>query len=431
MKGRPPRLSGKFSRSLGCKQEVHFFGPQQKMVEDEAVEAMFDAVREGDERAVARLLDAHPPLRESTNWLTYITPLIEASGRGHLTVVKVLISRGADVGATCYLGFTALHWAAKRGHEEILELLLSRGAGVRSRTMAGRTPIMDAADKGHARVVARLLEIVEPEEVDEREDNGCTALRTACEKGHVAIVGTLLKAGADPTIACNQGITPRMAAAAGGHTACVALVQVRMTLLFQPSRNWSAHGSSTIDRETLPAPSGYVYRELTSLACVYMIVAVLGGRARAGVHPGPCADAPRGPQRWTPVPRRPRQPGGRHAGGQAGATAGEAAAAGRGARRGGVSPFSKVGGGEGSHPRLCPAGHAPRALRRAHERATAHLAQRRLSAVAAEGRGRRGHEAMRAGEGPGDACGKCRGVSRAGINESGNGEGLSEMREGA
>ena len=53
--------------------------------------------------------------------------LVEASGAGHIDMVKFLIEQGADV-TTTYNRDTALSNATKRGYKEIIELLKSAGA---------------------------------------------------------------------------------------------------------------------------------------------------------------------------------------------------------------------------------------------------------------------------------------------------------------
>lgn len=51
-----------------------------------------------------------------------------ACRNGHLEVAKLLLERGADIGAKGYFGATALHWAAGKGHSDVVEWLLAEGA---------------------------------------------------------------------------------------------------------------------------------------------------------------------------------------------------------------------------------------------------------------------------------------------------------------
>lgn len=49
---------------------------------------------------------------------------------GHLEVVKMLVSRGADKSCKDKLGYTPLHAAAASGHIEIVKYLLRMGTEV-------------------------------------------------------------------------------------------------------------------------------------------------------------------------------------------------------------------------------------------------------------------------------------------------------------
>jgi hypothetical protein len=83
----------------------------------------FEVVRQGDARAVGKLLEDQPGLIRERD--------------------------------TTY-GATALHWAALRGHVEVVKLLLDRGAVTTAVNAAGETPL-DVAMRAKRQDVVRVL----------------------------------------------------------------------------------------------------------------------------------------------------------------------------------------------------------------------------------------------------------------------------------
>jgi ankyrin repeat protein len=126
----------------------------------------------------------------------------------------LLLARGADIHALNVWGQnTALHLAAESGHEEVVSILLGSGADISRTRLSGRTPRMCASGSGHMAVVRLLLRAIEWRRLDERSQAGRTALWWAYLRGHVDIVQAPLTAGADHTIADNDGTTPQQSQA--------------------------------------------------------------------------------------------------------------------------------------------------------------------------------------------------------------------------
>ena len=69
------------------------------------------------------------------------TPLIIASGHGHLDVVRLLLEHGANWDKGDNGGYTSLHYAAFYGRLDIAKLLMVYGADLNARTNGGRLPI--------------------------------------------------------------------------------------------------------------------------------------------------------------------------------------------------------------------------------------------------------------------------------------------------
>jgi ankyrin repeat protein len=211
------------------------FSGDRAVTGEEGMEPIFRAVRRGDVEEVARLLDADPHPMEAGDHDDDPSPLILAAERGHVGVVRLLLARGADVNATDSFGDTALHEAVCEGHEEVVSILLSCGADPsRKDAILGTNALGFACCFGYLGVVRQLLQVPECG-LDDRSNDGCTALWGACRGGRVEVARTLLLAGADHTIASYDGQTPRQAAEQYGHPECKALLEVSRCIMLLSS----------------------------------------------------------------------------------------------------------------------------------------------------------------------------------------------------
>jgi ankyrin repeat protein len=77
---------------------------------------------------VAALLLDHGADREARENESGSTPLYDAASMGRLEVVKLLITRGADVNAANKSGATPLHAAATNGFDQVAAALRAHGA---------------------------------------------------------------------------------------------------------------------------------------------------------------------------------------------------------------------------------------------------------------------------------------------------------------
>jgi ankyrin repeat protein len=196
------------------------------MAEEEEL-PIFQAVARGDVDEVARLLDAEPHLLEARDESRAdATPLAVAADEGHVGVVRLLLERGAKVNIAGQFGYTALHVGAGGGHEEVVSVLLSSGADSSIKSRDDSTALMWASWRGHVGVVKRLLQHMQGRGLNERGNQGRTAVGMTCQYGRVEALRLLLLAGADHTIGNNNGQTPRQAAEKEERTECVALLEV-------------------------------------------------------------------------------------------------------------------------------------------------------------------------------------------------------------
>lgn len=82
--------------------------------------------------------------------------LVEAARNGALSVLRTLLRAGAQAGAKCRLGYTALHCAAGENWPDCVTELLKAGASPDAKGSDGVTPLHSAALKGSV-VCAELL----------------------------------------------------------------------------------------------------------------------------------------------------------------------------------------------------------------------------------------------------------------------------------
>ncbi|KAJ1489706.1 ankyrin repeat-containing domain protein, partial [Baffinella frigidus] len=81
------------------------------------------------------------------------TPLYEASLRGHLEVLRLLLEAGgcclAEASAKTHNGLTPLHYASFHGRHAMARLLLDNGADVTAKDIKERTAMHFASNQGH------------------------------------------------------------------------------------------------------------------------------------------------------------------------------------------------------------------------------------------------------------------------------------------
>jgi ankyrin repeat protein len=112
--------------------------------------ALVEASQAGNILDMCRLINQGADVDYVLKWMDEggersITPLTWAAGLGHADAVRVLISRNADVKKPeQYREHTALH-ASQRGFITIMQLLISKGARIDARNKLGQTPLHQAA----------------------------------------------------------------------------------------------------------------------------------------------------------------------------------------------------------------------------------------------------------------------------------------------
>jgi ankyrin repeat protein len=107
------------------------------------------AIDNGNTEMVTLLFDNGVPIDQRTRMRmslveVQITPLGQAAGKGHASLVELILQRnpGPDVNAKLgVLGWTSLHHAVNGGHEAVVRLLLQYNARIDITDVKGHTPL--------------------------------------------------------------------------------------------------------------------------------------------------------------------------------------------------------------------------------------------------------------------------------------------------
>ena len=163
--------------------------------------ALRDAIINGDREKVTRLLDMSPKLLNTR--IDEHSMLVEAIRAGHLDIVEILISRGANIHKGVkrmgFVIFYPIHYTADilgpgKQKAEILELLVSKGADINKKGDGGVTVLQLAASKGLKSVVEKALSLGADPTV--KDSAGRTPLDWAEHNRHTDIASLLRKQGA-------------------------------------------------------------------------------------------------------------------------------------------------------------------------------------------------------------------------------------------
>ncbi|KAF6139590.1 hypothetical protein GIB67_033594 [Kingdonia uniflora] len=85
-----------------------------------------------------------------------------AAQKGHLEVVRTLLSLGASIKASNRKGFTPLHFAAQGSHAELVKYLVRKGANLTAKTKAGKTPLHLASNQQIHSLLDSSKQVEEP-----------------------------------------------------------------------------------------------------------------------------------------------------------------------------------------------------------------------------------------------------------------------------
>jgi len=158
-----------------------------------------------------------------------VTPLILASQKGNIAVVRELLRKGAMPNASTITGSTAFIQACHFGRLSVVEELVRFGAKVEQANYKNTTALMRASQEGHEEVVRFLLK--HNASVNRRNDEKMTALMLSSQRGHAGIVKMLIRAGAEVDAKTAQESTSLMLACKRRHLSVAKILVAHGTEL--------------------------------------------------------------------------------------------------------------------------------------------------------------------------------------------------------
>ena len=190
------------------------------------VQRLHAAATRGDGRVLATLLE-HGVAVDGRNEKGE-TALLKAVQAGHTVIADMLVARGADINAQAANKDSPWLLAGADGRTAMLEFMLPRGPDYALRNRYGGSALIPACHHGHVDAV-RFLTARSKIDIDQVNNLGWTCLLETVLLGdgggaYREIARIVLAAGANPSLADKDGVTPLQHARRRGHTDMASII---------------------------------------------------------------------------------------------------------------------------------------------------------------------------------------------------------------
>jgi hypothetical protein len=233
-------------RAIACGKQIYMYKAGYKELYWNAEECLAHTALHicsyfGLDDLLTELLDQNPLLINTTTNIGS-TPINQAASKGHISTVKLLLGRGADPYLENWYG-NALHCAAEAGKSATIRELVTHGMSPNVCERYSRSPLSCTVDMDRAAAFETLINLgadinaIDPQpqngppilhqvaycnclnimdsvlrhhwgELDQKLEDGRTALHVAADEGNLLMVRKLVEAGADVNARDCQGTTP-------------------------------------------------------------------------------------------------------------------------------------------------------------------------------------------------------------------------------
>ncbi|KAK7887769.1 hypothetical protein LTR67_009672 [Exophiala xenobiotica] len=183
--------------------------------------AIVRAAQAGSTVEIESMLDAGAEVEEC-HQATGRNAMAVAAHCGNDEVVERLLRHGATTSKKDHIGCTPLHLAASRGHVGVMRILLSEYISVEGKGPGEKTPLRLSCDNGHCEAAELLL--AHKARVNARDDRNLTSLHAAAKRGDVNIVDLLIRNGAHIEAKDANFMNALHYACEGGHNGVIELL---------------------------------------------------------------------------------------------------------------------------------------------------------------------------------------------------------------
>lgn len=188
--------------------------------------ALIEAAASGRVDEVARLIQTGAPLDAQD--AQGRSALLRAVAGDHVSVAKILLEAGASPNTQAANRDTPWLLAGALGRAEIIAAMLPRKPDLSIRNRYGGNALIPACERAHVEAVRLLL--TSGIDLDHVNDLGWTCLLEIVTLGdggprHQQVARLVLDAGADPSLADRDGVTPLAHARQRGQQAIARLIE--------------------------------------------------------------------------------------------------------------------------------------------------------------------------------------------------------------
>lgn len=166
-------------------------------------EKLIEAISKRNADEVNKLLENGANVNELS--IIGASPIIHAIWVKDIIILKILVSKGADVNLNTKSFGCALNIASSMGAGEIAIYLIENGANINCQDKEGKTPLMSAIYDNHPELVKLLIDA--GADVNLKGELDWTALMFATMRGDLESVKSLIDAKADVNSKTKDGET--------------------------------------------------------------------------------------------------------------------------------------------------------------------------------------------------------------------------------